>query len=89
MHSGSRESGVRRPRPQSGKRLGETALPRGVQSADPDRIAYVADLIDELQGLARGMDLDVLERLLGLAHLEALRAIAAVSRDARQGRDGR
>lgn len=51
---------------------------------DLDRLHYMADLIVELQSLASDMRFAVLERLLGLAHLEALRETADAERQARE-----
>lgn len=58
----------------------------GLAAPDVDRLHYMADLIVELQSLANDMRLEVLERLLGLAHIEALRETADAERQARSSR---
>jgi len=57
-----------------------------VDAPDLDRLHYMADLIVELQSLAKEMRLEVLKRLLGLAHIEALREAAEAGRQHRAGR---
>ncbi len=57
-----------------------------LDTLDIDRLHYMADLIVELQSLASDMRLDILERMLGLAHVEALRATADAEHQTRASR---